>query len=217
MVFDVESIGLHGEGFAAGFVVIDSEGKEHEAGVFACRPIDASGSQEDRLWVANNIPALEVTHDGPEGVRAAFFGRWLHWKERGAVLVADCCWPVEARFLIHCINDQPDERKWQGPYPLHDVASMLLMAGLDPVGSYWEEQDGEKHHPMCDARQSSRLLKQVLLVSQGSPSFSPSPRCRRCGFDRGVNEQGCCPVCHTKPAPEAYGRIEVGQSYARPQ
>jgi hypothetical protein len=163
MVFDVESIGLHGEGFAAGYVVIDSDGKEQEADVFACRPIDAGGDREDRSWVSANIPALPVTHDSPRGVRTAFFRRWLHWKDRGAVLVADCCWPVEARFLAACVDDHPQDHKWNGPYPLHDVASMLLMAGLDPVGSYWEEQDGVKHHPMCDAAQSARMLKQVLL------------------------------------------------------
>ena len=163
MVFDVESIGLHGEGFAAGYVVLDNNGKEQEADVFACRPIDAGGEPDDRLWVAENIPALPVTHDSPRGVRAAFFRRWLHWKERGAVLAADCCWPVEARFLAACVDDHPADHKWSGPYPLHDVASMLLMAGLDPVGSYWEEQDGVKHHPMCDAHQSARMLRKVLL------------------------------------------------------
>ncbi len=162
-VFDVESIGLHGEGFAVGFVVRDREGNTLDSGRFACSPSAARGSREGFDWVQANIPTIEPTHDAPWLVRAAFWRRWQAWKEKGAVLVADCAWPVEARFLAACVDDNPREREWQGPYPLHDLASAFLAIGIDPLAKHDRLPDElPEHDPLADARQSSRLLLQAL-------------------------------------------------------
>lgn len=157
--FDVESIGLHGEGYAVGWVRF-YRGEEVEHGVFACPPEAARGTDSDREWCAKNIPPIPPTHATPREVREAF---WQLWREanhvHGAMLVADCAWPVEARFLAACVDDRPEVRCWQGPYPLHDVATARLMAGLDPLADarrYPEELP--KHDPVCDARQSGRLF-----------------------------------------------------------
>jgi len=157
--FDVESVGLHGQGFAVGWVVLQ-DGQEVSSGYAAC-PIDAAdGAQSDREWVEANVcPHLpEPTHDNVLAVRDAFWAVWLAERERGAVMLTDCGWPVEARFLSACIDDDPEERRWQGPYPLLDVASLLLAAGMDPLGKY-DRLDTEQpaHHPTCDARQSARV------------------------------------------------------------
>lgn len=166
MVFDVESIGLHGEGFAVGYVVIERSGKVLEEGLLACRPDAATGSEESRDWVGANIPALPITNRGPRGVRAAFWQTWMRWREAGAVLVADCAWPVEARFLIACVDDSAIEREWGGPYPLHDLASVLLAHGADPL-AVTERLPGElpAHNPLNDARQSARQLIAALARS----------------------------------------------------
>ena len=69
---DIESIGLHGEGFAVGFTVVDSLGCEMEAATFACPPDAAQGTENDRAWVMQNVPTLVETHATPRAVRAAF-------------------------------------------------------------------------------------------------------------------------------------------------
>jgi hypothetical protein len=177
MVFDVESIGLHGQGFAVGWVVVNRMGVELEANRLACNPIAAAGDKEGREWVAANVPPIPVSrldHMTPElaemfaikspgGVRYGFWSRWLHWKGQGAVLAADCCWPVEARFLVECVEDDPVARRWLGPYPLIDIASIRLAKGLDPLGT--EERRPDElpvHDPLADARQSARLLIEAL-------------------------------------------------------
>lgn len=163
MVFDVESVGLHGEGFAVGYVVVDSEGNEHDVGAFACPAFAARGNEEGFKWIRANLPALTQTHDTPWQVRAAFWKRWLDWKLKGAVLVADCAWPVEARFLIACIEDNPVARQWQGPYPLHDLASVFLAQGKDPLATHSrQENELPLHDPLADARQSARLFLEAL-------------------------------------------------------
>lgn len=165
MVFDVESIGLHGEGFAVGWVVVDSNGVEHASGSLCCPPARAKGMQQNRDWVAKNVAALPITHDFPVQIRSEFWKEWQRWNKNGAVLVADCAWPVEARFLAMCVDDAPVVREWTGPYPMHDLASLMLAAGRDPL-SINERLPTElpAHHPVNDARQSARLLVETLRL-----------------------------------------------------
>jgi hypothetical protein len=162
LVFDVESVGLHGEGFAVGWVVVTPD-DELDRGRLACDPVDAQGTDEDRAWIGANLPRLPANCASPHEVRGRFWDVWREWKARGAVLVADCAWPVEARFLAACVDDDREARKWAGPYPLHDVATARLAAGLDPLASE-ERRPGEepKHCPLADARQSARLFLEAL-------------------------------------------------------
>lgn len=191
-VLDVESIGLHGEGFAVGFTVVLHDGKTLEEGLLSC-PVqeassrDSSGCEfvpvsantdgstswevgsglttglKNLKWVNENVPALTITHSNPEGVRNAFWERWLYWRERGAVMVADCAWPVEARFLLACVDEHMPTREWQGPYPLHDLATLLLAQGHNPIGTFKRlPAELPAHNPLCDARQSARILLDLL-------------------------------------------------------
>lgn len=164
MVFDVESVGLHGEGFSVGYVVIDDAGVEQASRYYACLPDRAQGADADRDWVIANIPMeRSLTHTKPADVRRAFWEDWQSWRERGATLVADCAWPVEARFLAACVDDEYMDRAWSGPYPLHDVATARLCAGLDPLATAERLPSEEpKHDPVADARQSARLWIEAL-------------------------------------------------------
>jgi hypothetical protein len=161
MVFDVESVGLHGEGFAVGWVVINPAGIELSSGCIACLPSCAFGYEEGLNWVEANvsIPDDAVRVINSRAVRDAFWKVWMHEKLQGAVLVAECAWPVEARFLIACVEDDLENRTWDGPYPLHDVATHLMARGLDPMAPYPRlENELPAHNPLADARQSARLF-----------------------------------------------------------
>ena len=163
MVFDVESIGLHGEGFAVAWVVTDAQGARKAEGVAACDPMKAAGRDEDRAWVAANVPPLPQTHDAPRAVREAFWAVWELWRDQGAVLVADCAWPVETNFLSACVRDDPDARTWKGPYPLYDLSSIIMANGGDPLATGSRLPDElPAHDPLADARQSARVLVQSL-------------------------------------------------------
>jgi hypothetical protein len=176
LVFDVESVGLHGEGFAWGGVVVDRRGKSFDYNRAWCPPDVATGTDAGRAWVTENwhppdFPPL----DSPAQVRAIFWDWWQFWKSKGATLAADCAWPVEARFLAACVDDDPAAREWQGPYPLVDVSSVRMAAGLDPLGTVERMPDElPTHDPLCDARQSARLLVEALawtgMVGESVPS-----------------------------------------------
>lgn len=162
-VFDVESIGLHGEAFAVGFVVVNELGKELVAECYASHVEKSRGNPESHAWVSKNILPITPTHGSDYRIRDAFWLAWKGWESTGAIMVADCAWPVEARFLIQCIEDNHAGREFQGPYPLHDLASILLAKGFDPLTKFPRlDTELPEHDPLCDARQSARILIAAL-------------------------------------------------------
>lgn len=168
-VFDVESIGLHGEGFAAAWVVFEN-GKEIDNARYVSDPKDALGDDSDREWVMDNTPKMEINRSSSNHVRVDFWKDWLSWKAKGAIMAADCGWPVEARFLAKCVDWDAASQKWDGPYPFHEIASFRMAAGLDPLETVPRlESELPQHDPLADARQSARLLIEAInkIASDG--------------------------------------------------
>ena len=165
-VFDVESIGLHGQAFAvAGGVYID--GAAQSEFFCSCPQEEAQGTAQDRAWVKANVPVLEITTRLPIGIRDAFWHEWEKAKKRypGITMVAECLWPVEARFVASCVDDNIEYLGFNGPYPFHEIASIMFAAGMDPMATYEREpSEMPKHNPLADARQSARLLAMALRI-----------------------------------------------------
>lgn len=175
-IFDVESIGLHGEGFAVGGGIYIGGVAQHEFH-YACSPEIARGTFTNRNWVRDNVPPhAGGSKSDPLYVRQAFWQEWEEAKQAypGIHMAAECGWPVEANFLSLCIRDgnpvlflnDPCEtwpREFQGPYPLHEIASFMLAAGMDPMATYDRLPcELPKHDPLADTRQSARLLFEAL-------------------------------------------------------
>jgi hypothetical protein len=172
--FDVESIGLHGEGFAVGVCVVNSFGETVETRVFACSPSAAKGETQDRKWVEENVPVLEYNESSPLGVRNAFWDYWGYWRRSGGVLVADCAWPVETRFLSDCVTDDLDNRRYEGPYPLFDLSTLLLANGMNAHTNYTRHDDEmPPHHPLMDARQSARIFTALMQGNLQDVELAP--------------------------------------------
>lgn len=170
-IFDVESVGLHGESFAVASGVYLENGSAQWEFCMSCPSRECEGDEEGRKWIASNVPKLIVTHRGPTAMRMEFWSYWMKAKSEGAIMAAECLWPVEAGFLIRCIHDDIENRRWSGPYPIHEIASFMLSAGMDPMATY-ERNSSEltAHHPLMDTRLSARLLAQALAkVSDSQP------------------------------------------------
>lgn len=163
-VFDVESVGLRGEGFAAAWWVVDRRGRHVASDCYHCAPEKAQGAPEDLEWVRANVtlpPQSQNVHH-PRHVRSEFWRAWEHAKSRGATLWADCNWPVETNFLEACIVDEPT-RAESAPYPFLDLSGVLLAAGKNPIGSFGRtKEEMPAHNPLNDARQSARVLIETL-------------------------------------------------------
>lgn len=178
-VFDVESQGLYGEGFAVGWVVLDG-GRVAEEEFAICNPgVVTGGDQKDIQWLKENVypwllgmdaqfpetgsmtmtdpttgVPVTICADHPT-LREVFWRALERWTVRGAQVWADCPVPVEANFLRSCVAAAPS-RKWKAPYPLYDVTTLSLIAGTGQLLRLANELPA--HHPLMDSRQSAREI-----------------------------------------------------------
>lgn len=162
---DAESNGLAGRAFCVGMTLSDSTG-ELDFRVFRC-PV---GEVAVNDWVRDNV--LPAITDVPETLAeypfllAEVYATIDRWGGRQVPLIAHVAWPVEARLLLDVYSG---ERVWDGPYPLIDVASMLLAKGHDPftVDGYLaahgiDKPEGSPHHPLYDARAAERCYRHLM-------------------------------------------------------
>lgn len=171
---DCETNGLGGLAFAVAAVLTDKLG---QAAIWTGRsPI----SGEVDGWVAANVlPAITDMSENLADYDALVKG-WRAWygQVRAAwpdvLVIGHVVWPVEARFLWDAHQDEP----FSGPYPLLDVAPLLLAAGHDPtsVDGYLDANGlpkplGSPHHPLYDARAAEIAFRHLMarLGSEEAP------------------------------------------------
>ena len=160
LVFDVESVGLHGEAFQVGACFFNGGQLVYEF------KFEAPIEQQDRIgedykWVKENVSQGFISALSYRDLRNLFWSRLLMLREQfGAISIfAECLWPVEGRFFNKCIEDDLKNRKFSGPYPFFDVSSFMAAAGMDPMANYPRlEKELPQHCPLADSRQSARLL-----------------------------------------------------------
>lgn len=164
MVFDVESIGLYGDGVAFSAIVVDPKKKWKELQEFSCyaQPHLGKGVLQDHRWVEKNVSlpedALEV--ETLREVRDNFWHFFQTWKQKGALLLADCLYPVESNFVAACVADEAPSRNWEGPYPFYDLESLRLLVHLPSLPRLPSHQP--EHNPLCDVRHSIRTLRAII-------------------------------------------------------
>jgi hypothetical protein len=107
-------------------------------------------------WVLQHIvPVVHLpTFDTRSDLLNAFWEFWMEHKD-GATVIADCGTPVEAGLFRACIELDLENRLWEGPKPLHELATALLLAGYDPWDTDRRELSGRtdlvQHDPVDDA------------------------------------------------------------------
>ena len=165
---DAEVNGLYGMAFAIAFTIREN-GKEVYSWQGRC-----PDSYVTDGWVMENIfPAIKdmtVDHATPEALEEAFWEEWMEHKD-GCTVIAHCGSPVESGLFRRCVERDLGSRQWDGPYPaMHDVATLLLMNGEDPlsVDSYAKKRGiksefrGSTHHPMYDAVIAAQVWESLI-------------------------------------------------------
>jgi hypothetical protein len=168
---DVESNGLHGPAFAVGAVLMSADGKVLDE--FSARS-EIRGEVDS--WVKENVlkslKNFPVTHKSAKAMRTAFWEWFKVAKEQADFVLVDNGYPVEARFLLQCQDDNIDERYWDHPYPLLDLAGMLLQVGEKPltvkakfVQDRIKDEPANRHNPRWDAWVSAHAALKALEIS----------------------------------------------------
>ena len=155
--FDVESNGLHGKAFAVGAVLMRADGTILDEFI-GRSPIKG----ELDPWVVANVlpPMKDVLEDykTPKALRGAFWKWFTGHKDEVDYVVTTNAYPVEARFLIDCQDDDIEARYWEHPFPILDTASLLIQLGIKPlairsqlVADRIKDEPELRHQPRWDA------------------------------------------------------------------
>jgi hypothetical protein len=175
LIIDVESMGLHGDAFAVAGELYSEDGNDvlDSFIYYTPRIIANPGTDSDKKWVEENVPKLEKMTLDVKAIKLSskielctkFMTKWVYYcnKYNNIKMYAECGWPVESRFLNDCIDLSVEKYNWKGPYPLHEIASILACANMDPMKNYKRnENELPEHHPLTDVRLSARLLFTAL-------------------------------------------------------
>lgn len=176
LVLDAETLGLLGKpyayayGWVSGLLQKDPSGvvtfKEDNAGHWWFNPVtDASRFVTiDMEWAEAYVLRHLSPHQEISSHLMFLQLRTLLNSEKiqGATVWAECGTPCEAKLVSEVAQTRHDSVL---PYPLHEIATVRLLAGIDPTGTDPRLPNEEpKHHPEKDARQSARLLAEALTV-----------------------------------------------------
>jgi hypothetical protein len=147
---DAETDGLYGPVWAIGAHILGVSGISHK--VFKGQ---LNSDVVTDPWVRSNIvPVVDLPrYDSRADLLNAFWVFWddeYPWREA----VADVGAPVEAGLFRAAVELDRERREWSGPYPLHEVATRLADAGVDPKVDRREfsgRLDLTPHDPADDA------------------------------------------------------------------
>lgn len=178
LCFDLESNGLHGQAFAVGAVVMDMQGKVHDQ--FTAR-MRIHGQTDE--WVDKNIlPVIgdmPITHANYKDMCTDFWKWFVRAQAASDYTLVSNGYPVEYRFLLDCQGGDLDLRYWEHPFPLIDLSSLLLGAGLqsneskqDLVQKSTSDQTFTNHHPLDDAKVTALTAIEALKVHRLKQGFS---------------------------------------------
>lgn len=170
IVVDAETNGLFGAPFAVGAVLFETESRSVLSTFSGRGPLVGEPVDFVRINVVGAVASLPEYKSNAQ-LRVAFW-QWFSANKNDCKIFADVGYPVEALWFRLCQEDMGAE--WGGPYPLHDVATLFLAAGLDDNLDRAEFVKGAydtttAHNPMSDAMVSAYsvalLFDQLRLVT----------------------------------------------------
>lgn len=173
-MFDVESIGLYGAGFAFSAVVADKKGKIIDSASYSCLTEEVikelnklefftTGEGKEIITECKKLNQVNSLKE----LRNKFYNFYMKYKDN-CDIYSDCNYPVETNFLADVANDDLEIRQWNMPFPLLDVVHKVSPE-VDRVeyytrkNAYYILQDVAnrkpiKHNPYWDCVCSLYLL-----------------------------------------------------------
>ena len=119
-------------------------------------------------WVRENIvPVVDLpVYPNRVALLNAFWDFWmLHKKD--AICLADFGAPVEAGLFRACVELDPQARTWEGPYPMHELGTALLLNGIDVDVNRREmagRDDLVQHDPVDDAIAAALCWRKIVKL-----------------------------------------------------
>lgn len=174
LTFDIESNGLHGEAFSVAALLMSQtpasvKGPRILSEFMGRCPIKGPVD----TWVQDNVlppmTGIPENYATPKLMRDGFWAWYTGAKARADFVLVNNPYPVEARFLLACQEDDPAVRYEHHPFPLIDLASLQLTLGLmtrPQRQAFMKEVIGDtenlSHNPRWDAWVTGLAAFEVL-------------------------------------------------------
>ena len=163
-IVDAECDGLYGEIFSIGCIAADINTLEPVL-KFNLTSVPGMEHVKQDFVKENVIPAIRrdetmVFVEKPVSKLLEYFWIFYNTVRESSIVIADFGAPVEARLFSQCITDDAD-REFKGPYPLHELGTILLLNNIDPDfcrDSYYDDIS-LKHAPYFDCLATLKILK----------------------------------------------------------
>ncbi len=162
---DAETDGLYGGFLTVGIVVTDFAGRELER---ICYGIRRENLRVKDPWVAEHVLPVLGEYEPCEDEEELLERVWALWRRyaENAYVVADVAFPVEARLFQRCVLKNPKERRFQAPFPLLDLGSILFAKGIDPltdrVSLSEAEEKAKRHNALSDAAMAAKIFHELM-------------------------------------------------------
>ena len=163
---DAETDGLYGSFLTVAIIVTDRRCNEIERRYW--------GISEDSMvitdpWVKENVIGKFGDYEVCEDEYDLLEKVWTVWKKYRdkAYVVTDVMHPVESRLFTECARNDLENRKFEGPFPILDLSSILYAKGYNPIADYsdiLEEYDKNiQHNAMDDVETIIKVYRKVML------------------------------------------------------
>lgn len=169
---DAETDGLYGSFLTVGLAAMDMEGNIIERAYYGIR---RENLRVTDVWTRENVLPVLGDYEACENEDELLEKAWTFWMryQQEAYAVADVVSPVEARLFMQCVQKNETMRKWQAPFPLLDLASMLMAAGYDPLIDrnrlLGRTAASEKHNALYDALTAAEIWR--IIRNTGTSSI----------------------------------------------
>lgn len=161
-ILDAETDGLYGNILTVAVAVTDYNGGVIE--LFYGGVQSAIESVRDPWVLENVVPRIRdyTPFDSEYDLLEAVWSLWEKYRD-SATCYVDVPFPVESGLLTKVVSHDLDNRKFSAPFPLIDLASMLLAKGIDPDTSRSELADSnlEQHNALDDVLMTNSILTQL--------------------------------------------------------
>lgn len=165
-IVDAECDGLYGEIFSIGALVADIRTMEPVLKFNLTSTYGMERVKQDFVK-EHVIPAIKADNtmvfvEKPITKLLDYFWIFYEAVRESSIVIADFGAPVEARLFSQCITDDAD-REFKGPYPLHELGTILLLNNIDPDfcrDSYYDDIT-LKHSPYFDCLATLKILKTI--------------------------------------------------------
>ena len=163
---DAETDGLYGKFISIAMVVADHVGNELEHIYIG---LSNPENHIKEKWVRENVLPTLDEYEEYEDEHSLLEAAWSFWRVHASdsYVFTDVMHPVESRLFTRCVEQDIENRVFQGPFPMLDLASMLYALGINPLEAREKLvqplDEGKQHNALYDARMAMAIWKKYIL------------------------------------------------------